>query len=171
MQFLRQPSIALPPKTYGLWPHYGPGLNMLWLAFSSLFPSPGSTHRSVYCRFVPLLLFPVISRMEDSYNAVPNNTRHSWDKELRETLTQGQKETEMISPPTSKQPNPANNRWCTWQGTYCQVSLYWRPLPQSTALGSFKSDPEAKTASSATPDFWVSESETAWLFVLWCHWF
>lgn len=45
---------------------------MLWLAFSSLFPSPGSTHRSVFCQSVPLLLFPSIARMEDRDNAVPS---------------------------------------------------------------------------------------------------
>lgn len=102
---------------------------------------------SLYCFFPSFLEWKTVTML------CPTSGRHTWGNEQRKTLAQGQKETAMISPPTSKRPNPANNHWCPWQGTYGQVSLYWRPLPQSTALGSFKSDPEAKTASSATPGF------------------
>lgn len=59
---------------------------------------------SLYCFFPSFLEWKTVTML------CPTSGKHTWGKERRKTLAQGQKETEMISPPTSKRPNPANNQ-------------------------------------------------------------
>lgn len=129
MQFLRQHSIASPPKTFGLQSPLEYGLNMAVTCFQQLTPkfqfhtkSLFSVSLSLYCLFTQLLEWkPVIMLCQTS-------GRHSCSKEPRTALVHGQQETEIIRPPTSRKANPANNPQCTWQETCCQVNLQWRPL-------------------------------------------